>query len=325
LRTNPRGRITLRKNGAVDDFKVLCTILYMSMSGDKPSYTLVLGGGAHLGAIQAGQLLALAENNVQINRIVGCSVGALNGSWISRGLNVENASALVDLWHEASTGDLFDKGWRRAIHVILQKSALSTNDKLKILAERACPEPLLENFPTPTEVVTCNLTSGKVEYHQSGEAVQLVIASCSMPGVFPPVEINGERHVDGGVLDVLPWRRSVGEPTIVLDCKAGRGWQEGGRDTALGVLIHSFALVRHHYAYLGIEDQKHLAVLPGPQSVVGDLRGASSLIEEARKMTTEYIKEGGLEKILPKREPQKEDLVKRGGFWRLRRNRVGEQ
>lgn len=262
-----------------------------AMSG----YTLVLGGGAHLGAVQAGQLHALAESGVVVNRIIGVSVGALNGSWISRGLTTNNTAKLIDIWMEASTTKLFDRGLRRAMRIVLREEALSSNERLRSLAELACPVPKLEEYPTAMEVVTCNLTSGTVCYHQSGNSVDLVVASCSMPGVFPPVVIDGERHVDGGVLDLLPWRRAGNEQTIVLDCKGGRGWHMGEGDTALSVLLSSFALARHHRAYDGLIEQNNLILVPGAE-IRKDfaLKKAGEVIEESYQKTKNFIAEGGL-------------------------------
>lgn len=52
--------------------------------------------------------------------------------------------------------------------------------------------------------VSSNLTRAKMEVHQDGDLWQWVRASISLPGFFPPVVINGELYVDGGVLNNLP-------------------------------------------------------------------------------------------------------------------------
>lgn len=269
----------------------------------KRKYTLVLGGGAHLGAVQAGQLHALAEAGIEIEKIIGVSVGALNGSWVSRGLDPQNTKQLIEIWKDASNSQLFDRGVRRFIRVIMGEGGLSSNAKLREFAEVACPAERLENFPVPTEVVTCNLTTGCVNYHQTGPAVDLIVASCSMPGVFPPVPIDGERHVDGGVLDLLPWRRAGEDHTLVLDCRGGRrgGFADGG--TALSVLLNSFALARHHRAYEGLESAGNVRLVPGPElGKDTSLRHASNVIDESYKITKDFLDSGGLEGgVEPKR------------------------
>jgi NTE family protein len=264
-------------------------------------YTLVLGGGAHLGAIQAGQLLALAEHGISVGRIVGCSIGSLNGAFISRGLNVELARELVELWKQASTEELFDRGLHRIVSVIRQRQSISRPDRIAEMIARACPDEELSAFPTPTEVVTCNLTRGAAQYHRSGRARQVIQASCAMPGLLPPVKLDGETHVDGGVLDVLPWRHALhtaaaDEQIIVLDCHGGRSWQEPHGENALSVLLASFALARHHRSYEGIDGLDRIHVLPAPAATIRGLdpAGVEDLITRAHQQTHEWLAGGGL-------------------------------
>lgn len=259
------------------------------------AYTLVLGGGAHLGAVQAGQILALCEAGVQINRIVGCSVGALNGSYIARGMQQQHAEELISIWREASTLSVFDRGWRRMVNIITNKPGISRSERLWELAKRATPAERLEAYPIATEIVTCNLTRGEVVYHTEGLAADLVVASCSMPGVYPPVEIDGDAHVDGGVLDVLPWRRAGNDTAIVLDCRGGSSWQGAQGGGALGVLLSSFTLARHHRAYEGMAGAGHLRVCPGPEIRPGlGLRHGETLAEEAHEIAARWIAGGEL-------------------------------
>jgi NTE family protein len=142
------------------------------------------------------------------------------------------------------------------------------------------------------------LTQGRVEYHDRGDLRLHLTASCALPGLLPPVPINGDLHVDGGVLDVLPWRRAMTQtkrPLIVLDCHQGRSWQGVRGEHALSLLLASFALSRHHGARVGL-DRPGIHVAPGP-----DVRGvdtfseAVELIDASYHMTRSWIDEGGLE------------------------------
>lgn len=280
------------------------------------AYTLVLGGGAHLGAVQAGQLLALCEAGVEIGRIVGCSVGALNGSYMARGMQQEHAEELISIWREASTLSVFDRGWRRMMNIVANKPGISRNERLWELAKRATPTERLEAYPIATEIVTCNLTRGEVVYHTEGPAATLVVASCSMPGVYPPVQIDGEAHVDGGVLDVLPWRRAGNDTAIVLDCRGGSTWQGAQGGGALGVLLSSFTLARHHRAYEGMSGAAHLRMCPGPEIRPGlGLRHVETLAEEAHEIAVRWIASGGL----------KPEATKRGLLPRMQIRRGREQ
>lgn len=260
----------------------------------KTKYTLILGGGAHLGAIQAGQIMALCEAGIEVERIIGCSVGALNGSAIATGMDTSRGEWLMQTWKTAGSLAIFDRGVRRLMNIASKKPGISRNEQLWNLARSAAAAERLENYPIPTEIVTCNLTRGEVVYHTEGEAAEIIVASCSMPGVYPPVRIGEDLHVDGGVLDVLPWRRSDGKESIVLDCRGGSRPTRMG-DGALGILLASFALARHHRVYDGMGEAGHLHTCPGPEHRVGlTLRDGESLANEAYEIAKKWIDSGGL-------------------------------
>lgn len=271
------------------------------LSGSTPTVTLVLGGGAHLGAVQAGQLLALAEADIQVSGMYGCSVGALNGAWISSGLTRERAQELIDIWTQAEVENLFDRGLRRMYAIIRGEPSLSRSDRVRELVDRACASDDLADFTIPLEVVTCNLTRGRAEYHRTGDARTYITASCSMPGMLPPVDIDGERHVDGGVLDVLPWRRALEHSSgaiLVLDCRSGQQWTGGDGTSALGVVLDSFALARHHRAYDGV-DNTRVSIVPGATIERSSTeRDVGALIDESYERCHAWIREGGLDSAL---------------------------
>ncbi len=66
----------------------------------------VLSGGASLGAVQVGMLLALAEEDVRPDLIVGTSVGALNAAWIAERLDRDGIASLAELWRSLTRADV---------------------------------------------------------------------------------------------------------------------------------------------------------------------------------------------------------------------------
>jgi NTE family protein/lysophospholipid hydrolase len=62
----------------------------------------------------------------------------------------------------------------------------------------------IEDLPIPYFCVSTNLSRAEVQVHRSGPLVRAVRASISLPGVLPPVAVDGDLHVDGGLLDNLP-------------------------------------------------------------------------------------------------------------------------
>ncbi len=61
----------------------------------------------------------------------------------------------------------------------------------------------------PVEVVATSLTDGRERWFTYGPALDAVLASCAIPAIFPPVEIDGERYIDGAVVNNVPIRRAI--------------------------------------------------------------------------------------------------------------------
>jgi NTE family protein len=62
----------------------------------------------------------------------------------------------------------------------------------------------IEDLWRPFYCVSTNLTAGKLAVHRDGRLVDALRASLSIPGLLPPVMIDGEAHVDGGMINCLP-------------------------------------------------------------------------------------------------------------------------
>lgn len=61
-----------------------------------------------------------------------------------------------------------------------------------------------EDLKIPMHIAVTNLDKACIEYFSEGELVKRIIASCTVPVIFQPVNIDGVTYVDGGVLDNLP-------------------------------------------------------------------------------------------------------------------------
>ena len=98
-------------------------------------------------------------------------------------------------------------------------------------------EATIEEAPIPYACITTNLTNCIAEVHRSGKLRTWVQASCSIPGVYPPVVLADSIHVDGGVVNNLPTDavRSVGVGFVVaVDVGAGPAIDRSGRRCAPG-------------------------------------------------------------------------------------------
>ena len=254
----------------------------------------VLSGGGSLGAMQAGQLLALFEAGITPDLVIGVSAGALNGAAIAHQSNIAAAEELASIWCGLRTDYIF-RGSRleRAWHVVRGHPHLYRSDGLVDLVNRFLPVDDLAELATPFEAGTINLDEARVDFHASGDPTSVLVASASLPGIFRPVVINGSRHVDGGIAVNLPVHRAdeLGATTIfALDCRAGTPHQLPADLSALGVLTSSIAVTRE--VLTPSHDHLNVVRLPAPDTHgIGlfDFSQGSRLISEGYDLVTGFL------------------------------------
>ncbi|MBI1747521.1 MAG: patatin-like phospholipase family protein [Acidobacteria bacterium] len=167
---------------------------------NRKKVTLVLSGGGSRGAMEAGFYRALVEVGVKIDRVIGASVGAVNGAFIAAGASPER---LWRLWEGISFGDLFTFNWpllwpRRA------ESSFYTNKRFRHFLEEHLPVYRFEDLRIPLVIVSTDLQKGESMPITQGNLIEAVLASTAIPGLLPPVLYDGRQLVDGGLVDNLP-------------------------------------------------------------------------------------------------------------------------
>jgi predicted acylesterase/phospholipase RssA len=181
-----------------------------------------------MGAFQMGALLALLEDGVQVDAVHGSSVGALNAVSLAVRPDLARAQELARWWVEPSMARLLRPGWatraRGLAQAVRRGGALLDAAPLRELVERSVPARELSELAVPVTVTTTCLDCGAARRHDRGALVDVVLASCALPGLFRPVRLaDGHLHVDGGILDGVPVAAAleVAAPedrVLVLDC-----------------------------------------------------------------------------------------------------------
>lgn len=173
-------------------------VLRRLLGGDGP-VAFVLSGGASLGSIQVGMLRGLFEAGITPDFLVGTSVGAINAAWIGGWPAQDGVTKLEEIWLGLRRDDVFPLGWAAASGLLGRSNHLFSNSGLRSLLERHLPYQRLEHSAVPVHVVTSELKSGRAVVLSNGPAVDSILASCAIPGVFPPVSVGRRELVDGGV------------------------------------------------------------------------------------------------------------------------------
>jgi NTE family protein len=117
---------------------------------------------------------------------------------------------------------------------------LLSGTKLGVLIDEFLPVPTFEGLRVPVRVLATDVDTGDPVVLSEGDVRDAVRASCSFPGVFPPMVVNGRRLYDGGISEVIPVRlaREMAEETgvvVAVDVNSGTRWPAADSFVALAL------------------------------------------------------------------------------------------
>ncbi|MGY1747759.1 patatin-like phospholipase family protein [Modestobacter sp. SYSU DS0511] len=189
---------------------------------------VVLGGGAALGAFQAGALQALLRAGVEVDHLHGASVGAINAAFLAVRPDARRADELAGLWQDPVLTGVLRPGWRSRTAGLARSlrrgGALLDDRPLRRMIATHVPAHDLAELSVPITVTTTCLDCGTAARHAAGAVADALVASSALPGLFRPVQLpDGHRHVDGGIVDGVPVSAALevagpDDRVLVLDC-----------------------------------------------------------------------------------------------------------
>lgn len=177
-----------------------------------PTYetAFVLGGGGHLGAYEVGMLRALLEAGIKPDLVLGTSVGAINGSVLAADPTEKSVARLAELWTGLSSGGIFEANlFTRLGTAARTRTHMYSNAVLRRMLESDLPVSRIEDLTVPFQCVAASIERAAEHWFAEGPIADAVLASCAVPGLLPPVAIEGEHYLDGGLVDSVPVGRAV--------------------------------------------------------------------------------------------------------------------
>lgn len=181
--------IHLRKNN-LRDIRRFCRIITHQAVG------LVLGGGGARGFAHTGVVKALLEAGLEFDFVGGTSAGGLYGTAITHAdFDMEKIMRLCKL---AAKSKLTSNDYT------LPFVSLMSGKKVRRFLEAMYNDSFIEDLWVNSFCVSTNFSNASITVHENGLLRKQVEASIAIPGVFPPVIINQNLHIDGGVIDNLP-------------------------------------------------------------------------------------------------------------------------
>lgn len=155
---------------------------------------LALSGGALRGAAHVGVLEVLERERIEPAVIAGTSVGSVVGAAYAAGVGAARMGELVR-----------ELRWRQFLKVSFRRRmSLLDSAPLVEFLEDQLGLTTFDALRLPFATVACDITTGERIVLRTGRVATAVQASVAVPGLFPPVELDGRLLVDGGLVDNLP-------------------------------------------------------------------------------------------------------------------------
>jgi predicted acylesterase/phospholipase RssA len=179
---------------------------------------LVLGGGAARGCAEIGAYRALCEAGIPVDWVGGSSIGGIIGAAIAFD---RNPAEIFETGRNA-----FVKGKPFGDFTLPLMSVLSGKRMQRLT--RMHLDGNIEDFPIPYFCVSSMLDQGTIHVHERGPIWNAVHATAALPGLLPPVVVDGRLAVDGGVVNNLPvdiMRQKPVGYVIAVDVSSKRTYQ----------------------------------------------------------------------------------------------------
>jgi len=228
---------------------------------------LALGGGGARGLSHIGVLKILERENIPIDMIAGTSMGAILGAAYALGKDIRKIEKIVkdhsgieelniglSLFQQSKKkqpfllkkmSDFLKKGV--LLNLELRKKCLNDGDALKKIIFTLVNNHGFKDTQIPFSAIAADLVSGKKIVLNQGKLFESILASSSIPGMFPPVHLENRMLVDGGIISVVPIEtcRSMGADFIIAVNVSQRIKRKYDYNNAMDILFRSDSITSY--------------------------------------------------------------------------------
>jgi len=178
------------------------------LSSRPPRIVLVLGGGGMKGMVHVGVLRALGRLGIHVDEVIGTSIGAVIGALYCSGMGVQE---LDELTQDLSRRDFFRLNVLKILVKGYRHASLYKGELFMDFLEQRLPAKTFDDLDRPFFCNALSLVDGSMRYfglpgQKTIPLAKAVYASASLPGIFEPLEYEGDHLIDGGIADSLPLR-----------------------------------------------------------------------------------------------------------------------
>lgn len=185
----------------------------------RPRTILVLGGGGMRGFAHIGVIRAIERLGLQIDEIVGTSMGAVMGGLYAAG---HASDAIESVATEISIKDYLKLNLVKFLVRGYGHASVYKGQAFRDFLAKNLPFSTFDELPRPFFCNALSLTRGHMRYFGMPGDVHVpvadaVYASACLPGVFEPPKIDGDWYIDGGMAECLALKVAhARKPDVVI-------------------------------------------------------------------------------------------------------------
>lgn len=248
-----------------------------------PAIGLALSGGAVRGIAHIAVLEVLEEEGIPIRAIAGTSAGSIVGALYAAGMPLSQIKRI-----------LLTAKWKDVLKLTIPKKGLISSEGIYRFMDDILPVKKFSGLLIPFSAVATDLHTGEKVSIMSGSIAKAVQASCSLPVIFTPTEINKKPLIDGGVASQIPVRtvrEELGAKIVIAVNVNYKAIEFDQYDTIIKIAAHLSAL----WASRNAREEEKLADAVIPVSAQGialyDLSKSRELLRRGRKAAEEKLPE----------------------------------
>jgi NTE family protein len=190
----------------------------------RPMLGLALSGGGARGLAEIGVLKVLERAGIQVDFLAGTSMGGVIAAVYAAGMSPEEIEAVALQYAD-------NRQLLKLVDPSIPRYGIFQGEQLNALFRQWLQDRTFADLRIPLTLVAVDLNSGQEVHLREGLVANALRATVSLPGLLPPVDYQGQRLVDGGLLNNLPAdvvRQMGAEIVLAVDISGEQGnpfWQ----------------------------------------------------------------------------------------------------
>ena len=262
---------------------------------------IAFSGGGAKAAAHCGALQALHEYGIRPDVVSGTSAGALVATLYSAGFTPRQ---MIELFQGLNF-------FKDIVMPSVPKGGLFDSKPLVEIIRKNLPYTRLEALPIPTYLVASDLEHGVPKIFSKGEIAPRVVASCSIPVIFQPMNINGVHYVDGGAFQNLPVSAIKEKCETVIALSLNHLEEDKYTDNLISVAYRSFLMMMVSNIASDTAQADMFIELDTYGCTAYDMSRIEELFFRGYDSAVKVLEENGYKRVVPKEEivfPKKKRL-----------------